>query len=41
MAAHDQSDFDGLTELIKKQSELNQKRQELENEWLETSEALA
>lgn len=41
MAAHDQSDYSGLAELVAKQSELNQKRAELENEWLETSEALA
>jgi len=41
MATHDQGDFDGLAELAAKQGQLNQKRQELENEWLETSEALA
>lgn len=41
MAAHDQNDFDGLAALGIKQGELNQKRQDLENEWLETSEALA
>ena len=40
MAVHDQSDFVGLGELVAKQNELNQKRAELENEWLETSEAL-
>jgi DNA repair exonuclease SbcCD ATPase subunit len=41
MATHDQGDFDGLAELAAKQGQLNQKRQDLENEWLETSEALA
>ena len=41
MASHDQNDFDGLAAMAVKQGELNQKRQELENEWLETSEALA
>ena len=41
MAAHDQNDFDGLAVLGIRQGELNQKRQDLENEWLETSEALA
>jgi len=40
MAAHDQSDFVGLAELASKQSELNQKRDQLELEWLETSELL-
>jgi ATPase subunit of ABC transporter with duplicated ATPase domains len=40
MALHDQTDFDGLTVLMAKQSEMNEKRQQLENEWLETSEAL-
>ena len=41
MAVHDQTDFAGLSELVAKQSELNEKRQQLENEWLETSEALS
>jgi ABC-type multidrug transport system ATPase subunit len=40
MAAHDQSDFVGLADLASKQSELNQKRDQLELEWLETSELL-
>ncbi len=40
MALHDQTDFDGLTVLMAKQAEMNEKRQQLENEWLETSEAL-
>ncbi|MEN9604050.1 MAG: hypothetical protein RL545_739, partial [Actinomycetota bacterium] len=40
MAEHDQSDFEGLGKLVAKQSELNQKREELEAEWLETSELL-
>jgi ATPase subunit of ABC transporter with duplicated ATPase domains len=41
MTGHDQNDFDGLAAMVAKQAELNQKRQQLENEWLETSEALA
>ena len=40
MAEHDQSDFEGLSALVAKQSELNQKREDLEAEWLETSELL-
>lgn len=40
MAEHDQNDFDGLTKLVKLQTELNQKREDLELEWLETSESL-
>ena len=40
MALHDQTDFEGLTILMAKQAEMNEKRQQLENEWLETSEAL-
>ena len=40
MAAHDQSDYAGLTALSSKQAELNEKREELEFEWLETSEQL-
>ncbi|MFM2384440.1 MAG: hypothetical protein RL166_314 [Actinomycetota bacterium] len=40
MAEHDQSDFDGLGKLVAKQTELNNKREELEAEWLETSELL-
>jgi hypothetical protein len=40
MAQHDQSDYAGLAELAKKQAEFNQKRDELELEWLETSELL-
>ena len=40
MAEHDQSDFEGLSKLVAKQSELNQKRDDLEAEWLETSELL-
>ena len=40
MAAHDQTDYAGLTALAAKQAELNGKREELELEWLETSEAL-
>ena len=41
MAAHDQSDYAGLAKLAEKQAELNAKRDQLEFEWLETSEHLA
>jgi ATPase subunit of ABC transporter with duplicated ATPase domains len=41
MAAHDQSDYSGLAAFVTKQNEFNEKRAQLENEWLETSEALA
>ena len=41
MAAHDQSDYAGLAALAEKQNELNHKREELELEWLETSELLS
>jgi ATPase subunit of ABC transporter with duplicated ATPase domains len=41
MAAHDQSDYAALAKLAEKQGELNTKRDELEFEWLETSEHLA
>jgi ATPase subunit of ABC transporter with duplicated ATPase domains len=41
MAEHDTNDFDGLTALSAKQSELNKKRDDLEAEWLETSELLS
>ena len=40
MAEHDQSDFEGLSLLVAKQTELNNKREELEAEWLETSESI-
>ena len=40
MAEHDQGDFEGLTKLMNLQRELNQKREELEVEWLETSESI-
>jgi ATPase subunit of ABC transporter with duplicated ATPase domains len=40
MAEHDRGDFDGLTKLMNLQRELNQKREELEVEWLETSESI-
>ena len=40
MAAHDQSDYDGLAKFVAKQTELNHKRDEMELEWLETSELL-
>ena len=41
MAAHDQSDYAGLAKLAEQQQAFNAKRDELELEWLETSEALA
>ncbi|MFM6980914.1 MAG: ABC-F family ATP-binding cassette domain-containing protein [Micrococcales bacterium] len=41
MAAHDQSDYAGLAKLAAQQQEFNSKRDELELEWLETSELLA
>lgn len=41
MAAHDQSDYQGLAKMAEKQAELNAKRDQLELEWLETSEHLA
>jgi ATPase subunit of ABC transporter with duplicated ATPase domains len=40
MAAHDQGDYDGLAKFVAKQSELNEKRDQMELEWLETSELL-
>jgi ATP-binding cassette subfamily F protein uup len=40
MAAHDQSDFDGLAKLVAAQQAFNDKREGLELEWLETSELL-
>ena len=40
MAEHDQSDFEGLSALVAKQTELNNKREELESVWLETSESI-
>ena len=41
MAAHDQSDYEGLAKLAKQQQELNEKRENLELEWLETTERLS
>ena len=41
MAAHDQSDYEGLGELAAKQQGLNEKRENLELEWLETTERLS
>ncbi len=41
MAEHDQTDFAGLSTLMARQSEMNSKRENLEVEWLETSELLA
>ena len=40
MAAHDQADYEGLGSLAKQQAEYNAKRDQLESEWLETSEQL-
>lgn len=40
MAETDQSDFGKLGELVKEQSLLNEKRDDLEAQWLETSESL-
>lgn len=40
MAEHDQSDYSGLAEMAAKQAEYNAKRDQLELEWLETSELL-
>ncbi len=40
MAAHDQNDYAGLGKFVEQQTELNNKRDELELEWLETSELL-
>lgn len=40
IAEHDQSDYQGLSQLSAKQADFNAKREELELEWLETSEAL-
>jgi ATPase subunit of ABC transporter with duplicated ATPase domains len=41
IAAHEQGDFAGLGVLLEKQSEYNAKRDQLEIEWLETSESLS
>jgi hypothetical protein len=40
MAVHDQGDYEGLSSLASKQAEFNAKRDQLELEWLETSELL-
>lgn len=40
MAEHDQGDFDGLSKLVSQQNDLNKKREDLEAEWLETSESI-
>jgi hypothetical protein len=40
MASHDQGDYEGLGKLAALQSDLNAKRDELELEWLETTEKL-
>lgn len=41
MAVHDQSDYDGLANLVNRQRDLNEKRESLEIEWLETSELIS
>jgi len=41
MAAHDQADYEGLAKLAQLQQELNEKRENLELEWLETTERLS
>lgn len=41
MASHDQADYEGLSRLAKQQQELNEKRENLELEWLETTEKLS
>ncbi|MFM6977208.1 MAG: ABC-F family ATP-binding cassette domain-containing protein [Micrococcales bacterium] len=41
MAAHDQSDYEGLGKLAAKQQEYHEKRENLELEWLETTERLS
>jgi ATPase subunit of ABC transporter with duplicated ATPase domains len=41
MAETDQSDFAKLGELVKEQNALNEKRDDLEAQWLETSESLS
>ena len=40
MAIHDQTDYNGLAELVEIQQKLNEKRDSLEIEWLETSQLL-
>jgi ABC-type multidrug transport system ATPase subunit len=40
MAAHDPGDYEGLAKFVAKQTELNDKRDQMELEWLETSELL-
>ena len=40
MAAHDPGDYEGLAQFVAKQAELNDKRDQMELEWLETSELL-
>jgi len=41
MAVHDQGDYEGLAGFSTKQQELNNKRENLELEWLETTERLS
>jgi ATPase subunit of ABC transporter with duplicated ATPase domains len=40
IASHDQADYQGLAGLVERQQNLNQKRDALEIEWLETSQLL-
>jgi multidrug resistance efflux pump len=40
MAVHDQTDYSGLAEFVNRQQKLNEKRDALEIEWLETSQLL-
>ncbi|MEY4078701.1 MAG: hypothetical protein RIS80_470 [Actinomycetota bacterium] len=40
MAVHDQTDYSGLAEFVDRQQKLNEKRDALEIEWLETSQLL-
>ncbi len=40
MAVHDQSDYAGLADFVARQQKLNEKRDALEIEWLETSQLL-
>lgn len=41
MAAHNQSDYEGLAKFANQQQEFNEKREQLEFEWLEISELLS
>jgi hypothetical protein len=41
MAVHDQTDYAGLAAFVERQQQLNEKRDALEIEWLETSAAIS